>query len=148
MKWKWATVNMSPWNTESVGTSARYSPVTPPIRKFTPKAMANSMGASNRIRPRQSVPTRAKNISPVGIEISSVSSMIGVSSGRFAPDQYRWCIQTVTLSTKMPIMPPTTSRYPHSGLRAKTVITSHIAPTAGSRITYTSGCPMNQKSCS
>ena len=51
------------------------------------KPSANSIGGSRRIRPRHSVPISAKKISPVGIEISSVSSMIGVSSEVFAPDQ-------------------------------------------------------------
>ncbi len=50
-------------------------------------ASANSIGGSNRIRPRHSVPISARKMRPVGIEMISVLIIIGSVERRLAPDQ-------------------------------------------------------------
>ena len=50
----------------------------PPIRKAHRKPKTQSIGTLKWIRPIQIVPSAARNTIPVGTEISSVVSMIGM----------------------------------------------------------------------
>src|SRR5579883_344131 len=122
-------------------------PVIPPTTKLTSTATTNSMGTVTQILPRQNVPIIARKKNPVGIEISSVSSMNGASSALLEPLKYRWCPHTSALRIQMVIRLPINMRRPKMPLRENTAVTSAAIASEGRRITYTSGCPKNQKRC-
>ena len=56
--WKCATTNMVSESGTSTTTLPRKSPVSPPFRKVTMKASANSIGSVRWMSPRQSVSTQ------------------------------------------------------------------------------------------
>ena len=56
------------------------------------KPSANSIGGSNRSRPRHSVASQMKNKTPVGIEINSVVTLKNGSST--VPVANMWCAHT------------------------------------------------------
>ena len=57
--------------------------------------------------PRQMVPMRQRNSTPVGIEISSVVSMNGFANVGAQPVVNMWCAHTMIPRPAMPIIAPT-----------------------------------------
>ena len=77
----------------SVGTSAWKIPDTPPIRK---------------LNTTPTVPSAARKITPVGIEITSVVAMNGISRKSCMPLVNRWCAHTIMLRNTIARIEPTT----------------------------------------
>ena len=73
----------------------------PPIRKLHRNPNTHSIGTPNRIRPSQIVPTADRKTMPVGTEISSVVTMIGMWKNSAMPLTNMWWAQTMKLSSPM-----------------------------------------------
>ena len=61
----------------------------------------NNMGVFSHILPRHIVPSAARNMIPVGIDINSVRTMNGPCSSLPIPLVNRWCAQTMKLMATM-----------------------------------------------
>src|SRR2546425_11669398 len=88
-----ATTKYVSWKWKSSGADASMTPVMPPSRKFSMKAMLHHMGVGKVILPPHIVPIQLKNLMPVGMAIrKDMKEKNGLST---APVVNMWCAQTV-----------------------------------------------------
>ena len=85
----------------SIGNAARKIPERPPIVKMLMKPIAQSIGVSNEMLPRQSVASQLMILIPVGTAITIELSMKKMFRPTGRPTANMWCAQTS--SEKNPI---------------------------------------------
>ena len=85
----------------------------------------------NLSRPSHNVASQLKTLMPVGIAISMVVIMMGTRSHGCTPATNMWWAQTEKPSTTIAISDSAISRYPNTGLRENTAITSLMIPNPG-----------------
>ncbi len=78
---------------------ASINPDNPPMVNNTTKAIANSIGVSNVMEPRNIVVTQLKTFTPVGTAISIVLYMKNNSPTKGMPTVNMWCAQTMKDNT-------------------------------------------------
>src|SRR3954447_311105 len=94
------------------------------------KPVQNSIGVSNDSRPRNIVAIQLKILIPVG---TAIANDVSAKNGRLtAPVVYMWWAQTDIEYAPMRIVATMNARYPNSGLREKTGMTSDRMPKNGS----------------
>src|SRR6185312_6337143 len=135
----WATMKYVSLAWMSIGIEPRYTPESPPITNIDTKPSANSMGVLKWIRPSHSVASQLNTLMPVGMAMSIVVAIIGMRSQGDIPETNMWCAQTEKPRTRMAISESAMRRYPKTGFRAKTAITSEAIPNPGSIMMYTAG---------
>src|SRR5947208_1057408 len=120
---------------KSTAGAASNTPDSPPPRNVTRKPIANSIGVWNVSAPRHIVPIQLKNLIPVG---TAIRNEVNEKNGRStAPVANMWCAQTAMDSEVIAMVASTIARYPNSGLRLNTGITSEMIPKYGSATIYT-----------
>ena len=67
----------------------------PPIANITMKPSVNSIGGSNRMRPRYMVNSQSKTLTPVGTAMTIVAMPNTALTFALAPMVKKWCSQTV-----------------------------------------------------
>src|SRR5688500_5895601 len=86
------------WMKMSTGVAAMKIPDRPPMMNIETNDSAFSVGTSNRIDPRQIVPSQLKTLIELGSAIIIVETMKAVASVGFMPLTNMWCAQTTNPS--------------------------------------------------
>src|SRR5699024_49185 len=122
------------------------TPVMPPNRNVLKNPKAHNRGVSNDRLPPHMVPIQLKNFTPVG---TAIKKLMNEKNARLTePVTNIWWAHTDMDRAAIPKVAPTRPRYPNTGLRLKTEMTSVMMPKNGIAMMYTSGWPKNQKRCS
>src|SRR3954447_16463370 len=124
----------------SIGTAPSMTPERPPITNIDRKPSANRNGVLKCNLPFQIVASQLKILIPVGTAISSVVTIIGTRNHDAMPETNMWCAHTLNPRTTIAISDSAINRYPNTGLRENTAMTSLMIPNPGSIMMYTAGC--------